>query len=215
MLSPTRWPSGACPVVFAGCWRIGRVRERTELLSLDSDDLFLNCRIKDQPPWMILSGGCGQCPRGGWGDWCLRWLVTHQGVHGHFLLECRHPKLPWIRRVTNKDHPGTTTIALKPQICGFAHAHQVAIRGFRDSSVGKESACNAGGLGLIPGSGRSPGEGTGYVLQYSLASLVAQLVKNVPAGREIWVRSLGWEDPRKKGKATHSCILAWRIPRAV
>ena len=47
------------------------------------------------------------------------------------------------------------------------------------------------------------------------ASLVAQLVKNPPAMRETWVRSLGWEDPLEKGKATHSSILAWRIPRTV
>ena len=52
---------------------------------------------------------------------------------------------------------------------------------FSNSSVGKESACNAGDLSLIPGSGRSPGEGIGYPLQYSWASLVAQLVKNPPA----------------------------------
>ena len=51
-----------------------------------------------------------------------------------------------------------------------------------------------------------------YLLQYSCASLVAQLVKNLPAMWETWVRSLGWEDPLEKGKATHSCILAWRIP---
>ena len=44
------------------------------------------------------------------------------------------------------------------------------------------------------------------------ASLVAQLVKNLPAVWETWVRSLGWEDPLEKGKATHSSILAWRIP---
>ena len=44
------------------------------------------------------------------------------------------------------------------------------------------------------------------------ASLVAQLVKNLPAMQETWVRSLGWEDPLEKGKATHSSILAWRIP---
>ena len=64
---------------------------------------------------------------------------------------------------------------------------------------------------MIPGSGRSPGE-IGYPLQYSWASLVAQLVKNPPAVWEIWVQSLGWEDPLQKGKATHSSILAWRIP---
>jgi len=61
---------------------------------------------------------------------------------------------------------------------------------------------------LIPRSGRSPGKGIGYPLQYSLASLVAQLVKNPPAMEETWVQSLGWEDPLEKGKATHSSILA-------
>ena len=59
--------------------------------------------------------------------------------------------------------------------------------GFPDSSVGKESACNAGDPGLIPRSGRSPGEGIGYPLQYTLAYLVAQLVKNPPAMWETWV----------------------------
>ena len=59
--------------------------------------------------------------------------------------------------------------------------------GFPNSSVGKESACNAEDPGLIPGSGRSPGDGIGYPLQYSWASLVAQLVKNPSAMRETWV----------------------------
>ena len=59
--------------------------------------------------------------------------------------------------------------------------------GFPDRSVGKESACNAGDPGSIPGSGRSAGEGISYPFQYSLASLVAQLVKNLPAMRETWV----------------------------
>ena len=67
-------------------------------------------------------------------------------------------------------------------------------------------------LGLIPGSGRSSGEGIGYPFQYSWASLVAQLVKNMPAMQETWVRSLGWEDLLEEGMATHSSILAWRIP---
>ena len=71
--------------------------------------------------------------------------------------------------------------------------------GFPSSSVGKESACNAGDLSSIPGSGRSAGEGIGYPLQYSWASLMAQLVKNLPAMRETWVRSLGWEDLLEKG----------------
>ena len=80
--------------------------------------------------------------------------------------------------------------------------------GFPHSSVGKEPAGNAGDPGLIPGSGRSAGEGIGYPLQYSWASLVAQLVENLPAMRETWVPSLGWEDPLEKGKATYSTILA-------
>ena len=80
--------------------------------------------------------------------------------------------------------------------------------GFPDSSVSKESAYNAGDARSTPGSGRSAGEGIGYPLQYSWASLVAQLVKNLPAMQETWVRSLGWEDPLEKGKATHSSILA-------
>ena len=83
---------------------------------------------------------------------------------------------------------------------------------FPDRSVGKESACNAGDPSWIPWSGRATGEGISYPLQYSWASLVAQLVKNLPAMRETWVRSLGWEDSLEKGKATHSSILAWRIP---
>ena len=63
---------------------------------------------------------------------------------------------------------------------------------------------------MIPGSGRSSGEGTGYPLQYSWASLVAQLVKNPHATRETWVQSLGWEeDLLEKEKATYSRILAW------
>ena len=60
---------------------------------------------------------------------------------------------------------------------------------------------------MIPGPGRSPREGIGYPLQYSWAFLVAQLVKNLPALWETWVRSLGWEDSLEKGKATHSSIL--------
>ena len=75
----------------------------------------------------------------------------------------------------------------------------------------KKFACNAGDPGSIPGSGRSAAAGIGYPLQYSWASLVAQLVMHPPAVREPWVPSLGWEDPLEKGKATHSSILAWRI----
>ena len=65
---------------------------------------------------------------------------------------------------------------------------------------------------MIPRLGRSTGEGIGYPLQHSWAFLVAQLVKNLPAMWETWVGSLGWEDSLEKEKATHSGILAWRIP---
>ena len=65
---------------------------------------------------------------------------------------------------------------------------------------------------MIPGLGRSPREGIGYPLQYSWASLVAQMVKNLPVMQETWVQSLGWENPLEEGMATHSNILAWRIP---
>ena len=61
----------------------------------------------------------------------------------------------------------------------------------------------------------SDGEGIGYPLQYSWAALVAQLVKNRPVRWETWVQSFGWEDPLEKGEATHSSILAWRIPWTV
>jgi len=74
--------------------------------------------------------------------------------------------------------------------------------GLPDSSVGKESN---------PGY-RSAGEGIGYPLQDSWASIVAQLVKNPPAMWETWVQSLGWEDPLEGGRAAHSSVLAWRIP---
>ena len=86
---------------------------------------------------------------------------------------------------------------------------------FPNSAVGKESACSARDPSLILGSGRSTGEGIDHPLQYSWASLVAQLVKNLPAMWETWVRFLSWEDPLEKGKATYSSILAWRIPWTV
>ena len=84
-------------------------------------------------------------------------------------------------------------------------------QGFPRSSAGKESACKAGDPGSILGSGRSPGEGKGYQLQYSWASLVAQMVKDPSAMRETWVPSLDGEDPLEASMATHSNILAWRI----
>ena len=87
--------------------------------------------------------------------------------------------------------------------------------GFPGSSVGKESTCNAGDPGWIPGSGRSAGEGIGYPLQYSWAYPCGSPGKEPPAVQETWVQFLGWEDPLDKGKATYSSILARRIPWTV
>ena len=61
---------------------------------------------------------------------------------------------------------------------------------------------------MIPGWERSPGEGIGYPVQYSWASLVAQMVRNLPEMQETWVQSMDWEDPLEEGIATHSSILA-------
>ena len=87
--------------------------------------------------------------------------------------------------------------------------------GLHWSLAGKDSACNARDPGLIPGLGRSAGKEIGYPLKYLGASLVAQLVKNLPSMQETWVQSLGWEDSLEEEKATHSSILAWRIPSTV
>ena len=85
----------------------------------------------------------------------------------------------------------------------------------------KESTCHAGDPGLTPGSGRSPGEGIGYSLQYSLASPVAPTAKDPPTMQEAWVWSVGWEDPLEEGMATHSIFLpgesrgAWRASQSI
>ena len=81
------------------------------------------------------------------------------------------------------------------------------VLGFPDSSVGKKSASNAGHPGLIPGLGRSTGERIVYLLQYSWASLMAQLVKNPPAMRETWVQSLDWEDSLDREQL--STLVVW------
>ena len=107
-------------------------------------------------------------------------------------VQCRRPQFdPWVGRIPWRRKRLPIPVFL----------------GFPGGSVGKEFAYGVGDLGSIPGLGRSPGEGIDYPLLYSWASLVAQLVKNLPAVQETWVRSLGWEDPLEKGKATHSCIL--------
>ena len=106
--------------------------------------------------------------------------------------------------------PALQADSLAAELPGKPHLFCIGVepvRGFLGSSVSKESACNAGDPGLIPESGRCAGEGMGYPLQYSWASLVAQLLKNPPAMWEAWVQSRGWEDPLEKGWATHSSIL--------
>ena len=82
---------------------------------------------------------------------------------------------------------------------------------FPTSSADVESACSAKDLGWIPELERSPGEEIGYPLQYSWASLVAQMVKNPSVVQKTWVQSLGWEDFLEEGMAAHSSISAWRI----
>ena len=84
--------------------------------------------------------------------------------------------------------------------------------GFPGGSAGEEPACHAGDPSSTPGSGRSPGEGMGYPLQYSWASLVAQMVKNPHVIWETWVQSLGGEDPLEESMATHSRILPGESP---
>ena len=84
--------------------------------------------------------------------------------------------------------------------------------GFPDSSVGKESACNAGEPGLIPGLGRSSGEGIGYPLQFlCFPGGSADKESACDAGDLGLIPGLG-SHPLEKGMATHSSILAWRIP---
>ena len=107
----------------------------------------------------------------------------------------------------SKSHTYFSCASLESEISDFSY-YLILQRVFPDSSVGKESTCHAGDPGSIPGSGRSTEEGIGYPLQYSWASLVAHLGKNPPAMQETWVRSLDWEDPLEKGKATHSSTLA-------
>ena len=88
----------------------------------------------------------------------------------------------------------------------------LAFVGFPSSSAAKEAGCNEGDPSLIPGLGRYTGKGIVYPLQYSWASPVTQLVKNLPVVRETWVQSLDWEDPLEECMATHSSILAREIP---
>ena len=99
------------------------------------------------------------------------WLESLQW--GRLGAQCRTSNIRCVKEAFTKE-------------VAFALAFDGCV-GFTDSSVDKESACKARDPGLIPGLGRSPGEGLGYTLQYSWASLVAQWVKNPSAKRETWV----------------------------
>ena len=134
--------------------------------------------------------------------------VCHSPQRGHIVWDpCGAPTWEWRKRVDSLH------LEVRREAWIWHRDFKVTIlwKGFPDSSVGKESTCSAEDPGLIPGSGRPAGEGIGYPLQYSWASLVAQLVKNPPEMWDTWVQSLGWEDPLEKEKATHSSILAWRV----
>ena len=84
--------------------------------------------------------------------------------------------------------------------------------GFPGSSAGKESACNAGDPGSVPGLGRSPGEWIGCPFPYSLASLLAQSIQNLPTFQKTWVRSLGWEHPLEEGWQPTPVYLPGEFP---
>ena len=90
--------------------------------------------------------------------------------------------------------------------------NMLSIWNFTERAVGEEFTYNAGQPSSIPVLGRSAGEGISNPTQYSWASLVAQLEKNLPPMRDNWIWSLGWKDTLEKGKAIHSSIIAWRIP---
>ena len=128
-------------------------------------------------------------------EWCCKLVSkTFFLCCTHLLSICCVPETKTVLRDANK--AGTK----------YAWTNICNEQGFPCGSASKESTCNDKDLDSIPGLGRSPGEGKGNPLQYSWASLVAQLVKNPPAMQETWVPSLGWEDPLEKGKTTHSRI---------
>ena len=133
------------------------------------------------------------------------------------LIESGSTKWSWMRdsRIfleLSWAHVQPCTCLWLPRFSWLCRSFLKPTTSYPGSLAGKESACKAEESSSIPGSGRSPGERIGYPLQYSWASLVAQTVKNSPAMQETWVPSLGWEYLLEEGMATHSSILAWRIP---
>ena len=147
------------------------------------------------------------------GPMCLEFSLTKvnarqprkkEDLYGPSLMSTRTPEL-WILLMLETGHHSAH----------LPESHKAKIGASLVAHLVKKSACNAVHPGSIPGLGRSPREGIGCPRQYLWASLVARMVKNLSAMWEIWVRSqidLGWEDPLEEGMATHSSILAWRIP---
>ena len=109
--------------------------------------------------------------------------------------------------VQTKDRHGTRNMFIHPADCMAPSCGPSLVAQKVESLPAK-----AGDVGSAPGSGRSAGGGNGNPLQDSWASHVAQLVKNPPAMQETWVQFLARKDPLEEEMATHSRILAWRIP---
>ena len=132
-------------------------------------------------------------------------MATHSSTLAWKTLWTEEPGRLQSMGLQRVGHDWTTSLSLLYfKGCVPPPPHVLHLKmGFPCSSAGKESACCAGDPSSIPGLGSSPGEGIGYPLQYSWASLVAQMVKILPAVWETWVRSLGWEDPLMEGMATH------------
>ena len=130
-------------------------------------------------------------------------------VH-HQLLEFTQTHVHWVGDAIQPSHPLSS-----PSPSAFNLSQHQGLFQWVSSlhQVVKVLECNVEDPSLIPWLEGSLGEGKGYPFLYSWASLVAQLVKNLPTMWETWVQSLGWEDPLEKGTATHSSVFAWRIPR--
>ena len=144
-----------------------------------------------------------------WKGWCgnrglsarsSSWTsCTHTQTHRH----------TWFHEMASGKFPQTVVHGLNPSSNLLSYLFlEGEFMGFPASSDGKESTCNAGNPGSIPGLRCSPGERIDYILQHSWASLVAQMIKNPSSMQETWVQFLCWEDPLEEDMAAHSSILA-------